>query len=251
MFILAFRHYLIGKSFVLLRIKRFVIVTANSKIISQILICILMAFAPHVAFPQKAGTKKYTVNQYGIVSLYNNKLTYNKGSVDTIEVAEPDSDKELKKIIKTKGWPVKLDGKAIHDEVPAFKKHHTAEVYLFNKLRSELLKLPNGRYTLELFNMIIDENGKICAFSYEGISASEADEEKQPKKVFTIDKIQGQQLFQKICDELVHFPAFEAPVVKGKKVVSVSNPLYPNQFWINNNKILVKQKDKWQELPHF
>ncbi len=211
-----------------------------------LIVLLTLLFAP--CFAQKKGAKKYAVNAYGVVNLYDDKFTYSKGTIDTIESAEPGSDIEVKKIIKTKGRPVKMNGKTIYDELPVFKQEHTVEEYLLNKLRSELSKLPNGNYTLELYNMIVDEQGKVCAFSYEGISASEAEDERA-LKVFIIDRTQAQQLFQKICAELTSLPAFEAAQINGKKIISVSNPIYPNQFWIRDHKILIKQKDKWVPLP--
>ncbi len=224
--------------------------TKPKQVTAQITLTVLFILLSVPGFAIKKSAKKYAVNPYGIVTLYDDKFIYSKATVDTIESAEPGSDVEIRKIIKTKGRPVKMNGKVIHDELPVFKQKHNLEEHLLNKLRGELNSLPNGKYTLELYNMIINEDGKVCAFSYEGISASEAEDERG-KSVFVIDKIQAQHLFQKICTELTNLPPFEAPQLKGKKIISVSNPIYPNQFWIRDHKILIKQKDQWRDLPVF
>ncbi len=199
---------------------------------------------PSLTHAQKGGSKKYAVNSHGIVDLCGRKFTYSNATTDTIEVNVPGKDEGVAKIIKTNGYPIQLEGKHIQDGQPVFNVPF--EEHLYRKLKKLLLQLPDGYYNLGVYNIIVDDNGRTCAFSYEGCSGST--EEGGKGKAIKINARAAAIVFDETCNVMANLPAFSPPVVNGKKVVSVSNPIYPNEFKIEKHKLHLKRKGVWLVL---
>ena len=197
---------------------------------------------------QQGAPKKYKVNDHGIINLCGRTFTYSKGSVDTITIDDAKGE-PVENIIKSTGRPLKMDGKTIHDELPTFNV--PVEEHLYAKLKTELAQLPDGYYSLGVYNIIVDDQGKTCAFSYEGITGRKNEEERTGEIPIDIGKQARVKLFDKICNVLAGFPAYVPPSVNGKKVVSVSNPVYPNLFKMEKHRLYVKRAGVWKVVPSF
>ena len=205
-----------------------------------------------VGFSQQKSEKKYTPNENGIVALGNNKLEYTKSKIDTMDWEDPVTHKMIIRIIKTDPYVEKVDGKIIEDLPPAFKDNSSPAEYLYRKMKNELSGLEDGFYYVGLRNLIVDDKGKTCAFTYDGVSGNKTEDRSKARQPIEVDKQLDEKIFNKICNELANFPTWQPPVVKGKKAVSEINPFgdwsRDYQLKIQGHKVYFKTNAGWIEL---
>jgi hypothetical protein len=120
----------------------------------------------------------------GNVIVYNgNKFEY-PGSpqvrLDTIKIADPQTGKEMIKVSELVPMPIKMNGLKIYweDSIENFEDMHynnagfnaeNIREYLLANLMDELKLLPDGEFYFNIFNVVIDTNGRIAYFEFEGI----------------------------------------------------------------------------------
>jgi hypothetical protein len=111
-----------------------------------------------------------------------NKITY-KGNVlelsfpkyDTIVVLNPVTGKESQVVTTLEPYPISLNGQPIVQEekaekVPVYEGAVTdLATTVFNYIMPDMDKLPDGNYKVNVFNIIIDEKGKLAYYEVNDI----------------------------------------------------------------------------------
>ena len=112
--------------------------------------------------------------------------------------------------------PVKINGKAIvtdPDKKPQLKGGYPdLRSLLLHNLKAELSKLDEGTYKVDLNYLVIDENGKIMYFSYDGLN----------RYGMRVGGKIEQAVFEKTV-ALLKNVTFEPAVKNGRKVVALIN----------------------------
>ena len=70
--------------------------------------------------------------------------------------------------------PIKVGGMKVQvkGNQPQYKGDEIFHDYLFNGIADELNKIPEGSYTLNLRDILVDAKGKVAYFGYEGVRDS-------------------------------------------------------------------------------
>jgi hypothetical protein len=127
--------------------------------------------------------------------------------------------------------PVKLNGDKIYScakdaEQPIFAgKEHDLWNYLFSKLQRNFEELPDGYYPLHLYNVVIDENGKLAFYQFEGVS-----------NIDNLAASKRKSISEKIKELLDKSPEIKPAKVNGNNVAYWWSEL-GNEFIIVNNHV--------------
>lgn len=116
-----------------------------------------------------------------------NKVTF-KGNTfemkvtppDTIQVQDPVSGEMQYLVTRMEPRPLKMNGQAIHDEdeitrdraFPTDNSYNNLGEYLTEKQKEEFEKLPDGKYILNVSNIVVNTSGNIVYYDYSGLSAN-------------------------------------------------------------------------------
>ncbi len=136
---------------------------------SALLLITALGYATH--------TSAQTFERKGNVVTYRgNKFLYSpQGKKDTIRVTDPITNKKIVKVEEVESRPIKMNADKIYngDELSMLPlpngKEGDAERSILKGLQIDLDKLPDGKYYLDLFNVILDKRGKICFYEYKGL----------------------------------------------------------------------------------
>ncbi len=217
----------------------------------KMLVLIPLALVSFICFSQKVIARNFTADKFGFVRLGNNQFEFSRADADTIEV-EMEDGTMVKKIVKQDPHALKMDGRPILDMNPAMDANGSPVEYLCQKMKGDFLGLEDGFYFLGIANVIVDEKGKGCGFTYQGINGSKLEDNSQPAKAIKLEKKVEEKLFNRICNELAAFPKWQPPVVKGKKVISASSLFGGTwlglQVKVERHKVYVKSGKTWVEL---
>jgi beta-lactamase regulating signal transducer with metallopeptidase domain len=110
---------------------------------------------------------------------------------------------------------VKMNGKPIASfwnvtQKPVFLgKEKSMSIYLLNSIRSEMEKLEDGEYSVNVNNSIIDEKGNLAYYEVEGVTAYN----------IKIDKSVKEAIDSKLRDAIENAPKFKPAELNGKAVV--------------------------------
>ena len=202
-----------------------------------------------LSFSQKTTGKKYKLDSYGMVVLGKHKFEYSERKVDTIKIVDPQTKEAIMKIVKIDPRPLKVDGKLITDETVKFKGGGSAEEYFLGKIKNEISKLEDGYYRLDVYNIIVDDKGKICAFTYGGIHGKRTEKGGFAENPITIPAALEDIIFEKIGDELAAFPNWEPAVLNNKPVVGEASVIKAMGLYkITAHKIAYFKNGGWQGM---
>ena len=161
-----------------------------------------------------------------------NKVTY-KGNTfelseshyDTIILVNPVTSQEEVKVVEMLPKPVKMNGTALAtrtDKAPYFTApDKSLKAYLIKKLDKELSQLQDGKYGLELKNIITDEKGRIVYFEYGGVEHPELrtnNAANQLIKQAPIDKQWQEDINKRVFELIDAAPAYIPASLKGQAV---------------------------------
>jgi beta-lactamase regulating signal transducer with metallopeptidase domain len=110
-----------------------------------------------------------------------NTIELSIASTDTMTLVDPVTGKELQKIMLHDAKAISVNGKPIPSEVdiedyPVFKgSDKNMREYLLKNMKTELSKLDDGYYRLEISDILIDEHGRIVYFDYKEMKKSNPD----------------------------------------------------------------------------
>ena len=117
-------------------------------------------------------------------------------------------------VARTIQLPASVNGEQVytHTDVQASYPDSSLRTYLMKNMASELSKLDDGEYTLNLRDILVDASGVIVFFGYEGIrSIPPAAPLAQEKQI---------DLFNKLSAVMDNAELFKPSMLQGKKVVS-------------------------------
>jgi len=171
-----------------------------------------------------------------------NKFRMDKhGGWDTVILIDPVTDSEVRKIIEIPR-PISMNGKKIYDadEVTTLPQNYlinsSLEEYILNNLKANenLKALPDGDLNLKLYDVVIDENGKVVFYDYGGLWFKD-------KK----DKIVQQLGRDSIIDALLtSAPPLKPGMLNGKKVTArLKTTMNSYDVEINNYTITYSRKN--------
>jgi hypothetical protein len=214
------------------------------------LVFVPLLLAALVCSTRNVMAQKFSADENGLVKLSSHNFGYSRFQTDTIEMEDPKTGNMVVKVMQKNPVVISIDGKKIEDLKPVFKNNGDATQYLASRMKKELSVLPDGFYDLGIENLIVDENGKTCAFTYKGFSGHKNEKPKNEESI-NVDKATAQIIFNKLGNELAGLPAWLPAAVRGKKVPSISNPFgdsWQPKIQLKDHKILVKSGGDWIAL---
>jgi hypothetical protein len=235
--------------------------TAAAK--TKMLLIVPLTVVCTICFTQNSFSQRFEKNG-NFVTYKGNKFEMSKSSTDSIFIIDPVTGKEDLKITQTDPKPIKMNGRAIPtqtDQTPYYTGNEKdIRDYLIINLKQELTTLGDGMYTLNINDIVVDENGKIVYFDYKDIRRSKtADEIKtnmqqnqptiinasdpqitvnindpktgvptpmklrkinNPSNYVEIDNTIQATIFKKVCKLMDVAPGFKPATVNGKAVQS-------------------------------
>ena len=152
--------------------------TAAAK--TKMLLIVPLTVVCTICFTQNSFSQRFEKNG-NFVTYKGNKFEMSKSWADSIVVTDPYTGYEKMKITQTGPKPLKMNGRAIliiTDQTPYFTGNEKdLRDYLVLNLKNELTTLGDGMYTLNIYDIVVDENGKIVYFDYKDIRRSKTADE--------------------------------------------------------------------------
>lgn len=206
---------------------RIVMLTRNSSRAARtkMLVFIPLLLTCLVCFAQNAMSYKKE-RRGDIVTYRGNKFELSKQRPgDTVYVENPATGQMDMRVTTMSQHPIKMNGAEIIDieEVstkpePAIKEK-TLREYLQNRLQNELSQLPAGRYRLAIDYIVVDANGHIAYYDFDGIETARNGTATKPG---TIDDKLAKRINEKTEKLLVDLKITPAKY-KGKNVPCLTN----------------------------
>lgn len=236
---------------------------------SKTLILLPLLLVSATCFSKNSFSSKFERNgKY--VTYKGNRFELSEPKPDTMILTDPVTGEQITKIIKKDPVPVKMNGKPIPNEVdqqPYFTGNDKGlREYLVKNMKSELSKLDDGQYTLNLNNIVVDDKGKIVYFDYEDMKRSKTMEEVHDVKPANVERVPAgpeikvnftsgpsvkngpmtlkrntnpayyseiskdnqEEIFNKVCRLIDAAPAYKPATANGKRVVFT---YYDVKFW--------------------
>lgn len=196
----------------------------------QLLMLVLIGL-PNNCFSQKFEKKGNVVTYRG------NKFTFSPpGKKETITVTDPITGKKVTKTTTIDPTLIRMNKLKIYkfDEVtvqPA-PTDGPVETFVIKGLTTELNKLPDGIYFVDLFNIVIDNKGKIVYYEYGGIIPQDTK--------FKIPDYVSMPAGKKIDSLINAAPAYAPGEMNGKTVVVRTNAFYDTyRITVKNHRISI------------
>ena len=189
---------------------------------TKTLVFIPLALVCVACFTKSAFSQKFVKNG-NVVTYRGNRFEMSDTRTDTISMTDPVSGKEIMQVATRNAIPVKVNNEKIYnsDEVTSraasFSANGSLEDYLFKHLATELDKLPDGTYVLDLYNIVLDSKGRIVFYEYNGITNYDNKGTIPAEIMKAIDK--------KIDPALYGAPAMKPAKIDGKGVYALTDIL--------------------------
>lgn len=235
---------------------RITMLTKNSSLLAKTktVLFIPLVFICALCFSKNTYSNK--IEKHGNFATYHGntfEFTPPSGN-DTVVVMDPVTGKENMMIMTKTPYPIKMNDKKIYshndlegktnalgkpsNEEAGFNADNIRE-YLVTGLSKELAALPDNEYRITFSNIVVDENGKIVYFEYEGISTYKKPSTK-PDTVALIDKAVEKKIADKVYDLLNNAPAHSPGVIDGNAVPFYIVEMAPfwNPFTIKDHKVV-------------
>ena len=147
--------------------------TAASKF--KMLVFVPLALVSVVCFSKNGFSQAF--EQHGNkVSWQGNTFELSDVTYDTMILVDPVNGEQMTKAVKHDPVPVKMNGKQIPakvDDQPQYKgKDRDLRDYIVRNMKSELSRLDDGKYALDISDVIVDQKGRIVYFHYEDLKRS-------------------------------------------------------------------------------
>ena len=199
-----------------------------------------------------AAPKKYTKNKFNAVILGTHKVVYSKAHRDTIEVEDQVDHAVIKKIVVTDPQPEKIDGKKVvinSGEGAEFGGNGSGTLYLYKELKNELCLLNDGYYILRIYNILVDDKGQTCMFTYDPPGSSKKPEFYEWSHEVPVDSAVNAKIFARACEVMDHLPKWKPATKNGKKIVGEGRlASSTDKFKIEAHKLYIIAGGGWQEL---
>lgn len=178
-----------------------------------------------------------------------NKVTYRGNNFemyifpnDTIEVEESVTKERTIAITTRNPVPIKLNGRTIYTtegvNTPPELTDRSLRKFILDDIASYLEKLDDGKYSLFISNVVMDESGRIVYFDYEGVRGPY--DNKYKKLPVTKSTPQLLKDIDKQVVEAMHSAPRLAPAKLNGKLVPclMENGVFDRQLEIKNGKLL-------------
>lgn len=193
--------------------------------------------------PQRDGTK---VTYRGNVIEYNDVDT----STDTSQAVDPSTGKNVMVISRREPTPNKINGEIIYNQytirtpgnyggdVSSMSnfKGQALKVYLLTNMAKEIKKLSDGKYQFRIGDIIIDKEGKIAFYQFQGIS-KQLDKAVNGSRIQDIDKVLQDKFARKISTLIDNMPAYKPSDIDGKPVNSSGEGIW-SYFTVKDGKLV-------------
>ena len=146
---------------------------------SKMFLFIPLAFVCILFFSKNSFSQKFDRNG-NIVAYRGNKFEFSKVRYDTITMIDPVTGKENTVVTSLLPVPIKMNGKKIFntDEVTerpsGLASTGSFEDFIFKNLSTDMDKLPDGLYTLDIGNIVLNAKGKVIYYEYAGLSTKDS-----------------------------------------------------------------------------
>lgn len=170
---------------------------------------------------------------------------------DTVVIMDPSTGQKRTLVTRMDSHPTKLNGKKIYrsddlnvmntmggpmTNVPSLSGDGIKE-YLLSNLSSELSKLEDGYYMLNVNNVVINENGAVVYYEYGGLKGTSNVYPPQPHP--EIDSATSDAIGKRIGELLDNAPKHDPAHYKGNSVpFLVTGVVFLNPFQIKNHKLV-------------
>jgi hypothetical protein len=95
---------------------------------------------------------------------------------------------------------------------------NSLETFIFREVSGVLGKLPDGKYSLSLINVLVDKNGKLIYYEIAGLYPNRSN---NPEVSITDDE--RTEMYQQIGRAMEQDATFKPATLKGKKVNAVTS----------------------------
>lgn len=235
---------------------------------TKMLLIVPLTLVSAICFTNNGFSQRFERNG-NFITYQGNKFEMSKSTTDSIFIIDPVTGKELLKIVQTDPKPIKMNGRDIAiqtDQSPYYTgSEKDLREYLLRNLKEELTKLDDGPYTLNIKDIVVDENGKIVYFDYQNMRRSKAANElgaqqkpsgpmiinssdpkvtisindpktgaptpmklqrnSNPNNYVEIDNTLQSAIFKKVCNLMNTAPGFKPAMVNGTKVPGFYNSM--------------------------
>ncbi len=168
------------------------------------------------------------------------RFVFSEAKTDTYTIPDPVTRQPLLRLATTIPQPVKVNDTAIADapaKRPKYKGNNDdLRAYLLHNMETELGKLYDGEYYLGIRDILVDVNGRIIYFGYEGIRHA-----KSGKKLPTIMQL---EVYNKMLTLLEKEGLYKPASTAGSKVVAYTDDgnLWTKSFKITAHKLEMNDK---------
>lgn len=142
---------------------------------TKMLLIVPLTVVSVICFTNNSFSQRFEKNG-NFVTYQGNKFEMSKSTMDSIFLIDPITGKEELKIVQTDPKPIRMNGRDIviqTDQSPYYTgSEKDLRDYLLHNLKEELSKLEDGPYTLNIRDIVVDENGKIVYFDYQNMRRS-------------------------------------------------------------------------------
>jgi hypothetical protein len=197
-----------------------------------------------VCFSQSSYSQTFE-RDGNIVTYRGNKFEISEPRFDTITNTDPGTKETYMQVIRFDPTPIKMNGSKIYttDEVESggsYSDKNTAFMEsVLKPLSDELIKLPDGLFSVDVSNIVFDANGKVAYYEFNGVQRNGREE--------TIDATLKKSLGEKI-DNILHAAKALPPAKANGKAVPIRSDFFIGDykdFEVKNHKITFKEKRKF------
>lgn len=135
------------------------------------MVCILMTFLFVVAVPLNSFSQQAKRDDKYVV-VKGNTFELSQKTTDTVVIQDPVSGQEVIKQIVRFPFPLAMNGRKIYktEEISSVPQPNlgsgSLDDYLIKGLAKDVEQLNDGLYTLELYNIVVDTNGKVAYYDF-------------------------------------------------------------------------------------
>jgi len=239
---------------------RIVMLTRKSSALakSKLLLVVPLTLICLLLFTNNSFSAKFE-KQGNIVKYRGNTIELSPPSIpDTVTVIDAVTGKQNMVVTRKNPNPIKLNGKKIYtsDDVnvkmkmgaPATNKADidggAIKEYLLSNMKNEIAKLDDGNYVLHLDNIVLDENGAIVYYEYNGITGAKPFAQAPPgqegmNKAPKVSKAVANEFEKKTGILIDNAPRHGAAYFNGNAVPYLLNTIaFWNSFTVKNHKLV-------------
>ncbi|MGN6567450.1 MAG: M56 family metallopeptidase, partial [Flavipsychrobacter sp.] len=218
---------------------------------SKLLLILPLVLACLLLFTENSFSAKFS-RDGNIVKYRDNVIELSPPSVpDTVVIMDPTTGQQRTVVARKSPIPIKLNGRKIYKSddmdvmntmggpatnISPFSRDGVKE-YLLSNLSSELSKLEDGYYMLNVNNVVINEDGAIVYYEYSGLKGTS--NSYPPKPHAEVDSATSDAIGRRVGTLLDNAPKHDPAYYKGNAVpFLVTGVVFLNPFQIKNHKLV-------------